>query len=100
LIRKTQSEQSSCCKEVTLLAGLSIILLRLQVDSKTLVYALQYCLLAEVMCHADILPCIEWPFNCLSVLSGVPPVYAPKANMKSMKGGAEPVLSSVYHFSD
>lgn len=51
------------------------------------------------MCHADILPCIEWPFNCLSVLSWVPPVYAPNANMKSMKGGAEPVLSSVYHFS-
>lgn len=25
------------------------------------------------MCHADILPCIEWPFNCLSVLSGVLP---------------------------
>ena len=77
------------------MAGLNIILLRLQVESKTLFYALQFCLLVEVMCHADILPCIEWPFNCLSVLSGVPPVYAPNANMKSMKGGAEPVLSSV-----
>jgi len=64
------------------LAGLNIILLRLQVDSKILFYALQPCLLAEVMCHADIVPCIEWLFNCLSVLSGVPPVYAPNANTK------------------
>lgn len=39
-------------------------------------------------------------FNCLSVLSGVLPVYAPNENTKSMKGGAEPVFSSVYHFSD
>lgn len=57
-------------------------------------------MLTEVMCHTDILGSIEWPFNCLSVLSGVLPVYTPNANMKSMKGGAEPVLSSLYHFSE
>lgn len=51
-------------------------------------------------CHTDTLACIERPFNCLPVLSGVLPVYTPNANMKSMKGGAEPVLSSLYHFSE